>query len=96
MPKDTGRPGALLRRAVTGLLLLAAAVLGPLVGSLPAAHAATVSTFSPGAAWKDQNGTPLQMHGLGIVKTGGTWYAFGELRPVHLPGQLPAAGQPEP
>ncbi|MEE4540632.1 RICIN domain-containing protein [Streptomyces sp. V4-01] len=74
MPKNTGRPRRLLRRIVTGLLLLAAAVLGP----LPAAHAAPVSTFTPGAAWNDQNGNPLQMHGLGIVKSGSTWYGFGE------------------
>jgi hypothetical protein len=63
-----------IRRSVTGLLLLAAAVLGP----VPAAHAAPVSTFNPGSAWQDQNGNPLQMHGLGIVKSGSTWYGFGE------------------
>jgi hypothetical protein len=64
----------LLRRALVFLLLLAAAALVP-VGR---AHAATVSTFTPGAAWNDQNGNPLQMHGLGIVKSGDTWYGFGE------------------
>jgi hypothetical protein len=74
MAKNRVRPGVLLRRTVTGLLLLAAALLGP----LPAAHAAPVSTFTPGTAWKDQNGNPLQMHGLGIVKSGSTWYGFGE------------------
>jgi hypothetical protein len=74
MFENTARLGVLLRRTLTGLLLLAAAVLGP----LPAAHAASVSTFTPGAAWQDQNGNPLQMHGLGIVKSGSTWYAFGE------------------
>ncbi|MFF5715036.1 RICIN domain-containing protein [Streptomyces sp. NPDC012756] len=43
------------------------------------AHAATSSsTFTPGAAWIDQNGNPLQLHGLGIVKAGKTWYGFGE------------------
>lgn len=78
MFRNTGRPGALLRRTVTGLLLLAAALPGPLAGPLPAAHAATVSTFNPGTAWNDQNGNPLQTHGPGIVKSGGTWYAFGE------------------
>ncbi|MFI0943675.1 RICIN domain-containing protein [Streptomyces sp. NPDC021020] len=74
MQTDNGRSRRLLRRVVTGLLLLAAALLGP----LPTAHAAPVSTFSPGTAWNDQNGNPLQMHGLGIVKSGTTWYAFGE------------------
>ncbi|ACU75705.1 Ricin B lectin [Catenulispora acidiphila DSM 44928] len=59
---------------LTGALLLSAAVVGP----VPITHAASASTFSPGAAWKDQNGNALQMHGLGIVKSGSTWYAFGE------------------
>ncbi|MFG1807586.1 RICIN domain-containing protein [Streptomyces sp. NPDC049040] len=74
MPRNTARPRSGLRRIVTGLLLVAAALLAP----LPAAHAAPVSTFAPGTAWNDQNGNPLQMHGLGIVKSGSTWYAFGE------------------
>ncbi|WP_323748099.1 RICIN domain-containing protein [Catenulispora rubra] len=42
------------------------------------AQAGTSAAFTPGAAWTDQNGHPLQMHGLGIVKAGGTWYAYGE------------------
>ncbi len=59
--------------------LLIAAVLGLASALIPAvpATAATV-TFTPGATWTDQNGKPLQMHGLGIVKVGATWYAFGE------------------
>ena len=28
--------------------------------------------------WNDQNGNQLQMHGLGIIKVGGTYYGFGE------------------
>lgn len=64
---------ATFRRVLVGLVTLAAAVLVPTV----TAHAATVS-FTPGATWTDQNGNPLQMHGLGIIKVGGTWYAFGE------------------
>src|SRR5205807_2313505 len=40
--------------------------------------APATGTVTPGAAWTDQNGKPLQMHGLGIVKVGATWYAFGE------------------
>ncbi|GJF33607.1 glycoside hydrolase [Kitasatospora sp. NE20-6] len=74
MRKNTPGPAVLLRRTVAALLLLAATLLGP----LPTARAADVSTFTPGAAWKDQNGNRLQMHGLGIVKSGSTWYAFGE------------------
>ncbi|WP_254390266.1 hypothetical protein [Streptomyces sp. AC550_RSS872] len=41
------------------------------------AHAATV-TFTTGAARTDQNRNPLQLHGLGIIKVGDTWYGFGE------------------
>jgi hypothetical protein len=60
-------------RLLVGLVTLAGAVLLPSV----TAAAATVS-FTPGAAWTDQNGNPLQMHGLGIIRSGGTWFAFGE------------------
>lgn len=63
----------ILRRTFVGLVTLAVAVLLPTT----TAHAATV-TFTPGAAWTDQNGNVLQMHGLGIIKVGGTWFAFGE------------------
>jgi hypothetical protein len=42
------------------------------------AQATTPSQFTPGASWSDQNGNPLQLHGLGIVKAGSTWYGFGE------------------
>ncbi len=66
--------GARRRAAV-----LIAAVVGLVIALLPAVPAAAaVVTFTPGAAWTDQNGNPLQMHGLGIVKVGATWYAFGE------------------
>src|SRR5579859_6331670 len=44
----------------------------------PLAAAAASSSFTPGAQWTDQNGNPLQMHGLGIIKVGSTWYGFGE------------------
>jgi hypothetical protein len=70
------RPVGRLRRAVTAFLTL----LGGLAALLlPAteAHAATVS-FTTGAARTDQNGNTLQLHGLGIIKVGSTWYGFGE------------------
>ncbi|MEU9130756.1 RICIN domain-containing protein [Kitasatospora sp. NPDC048540] len=34
--------------------------------------------FTLGATRTDQNGNALQLHGLGIVKAGSTWYGFGE------------------
>src|SRR5947209_6144075 len=57
-------------------------MLGTLLAALLAlvapAVADTTATLTPGAAWTDTSGAALQMHGLGIVKSGGTWYAFGE------------------
>ncbi len=52
--------------------------LSPAQSVTLAASAAASSTFTPGAEWTDQNGNPLQMHGLGIIKVGSTWYGFGE------------------
>jgi len=39
---------------------------------------ADIATFDPGAAWDDTAGDPVQMHGLGIIQVGDTWYAYGE------------------
>ena len=49
----------------------------PILAVAPVAFAAPV-TIHPGTLGKDQNGNPLQLHGLGIVKVGSTWYGFGE------------------
>jgi len=71
----------LARPTLRSLLLLASAAVAALVlgGTAPPAHAAsTTATFTPGAAWDDTAGSPLQMHGLGIIKVGSTWYAYGE------------------
>ncbi|HET9170482.1 MAG TPA: RICIN domain-containing protein [Actinospica sp.] len=37
-----------------------------------------VVSFQPGTPWQDQSGSALQMHGLGIIKVGDTWYGYGE------------------
>jgi hypothetical protein len=63
-----------LRRVM--VTVAAAVAVTAMVSAIPA-QAATGS-FAPGASWTDQNGNPLQMHGLGIIKVGGTWFAFGE------------------
>ncbi|HET9168571.1 MAG TPA: RICIN domain-containing protein [Actinospica sp.] len=60
------------------LLLALTAVLAALLIPAVPAHADTTSTFTPGAAWDDTSGNALQMHGLGIIKVGGTWYGYGE------------------
>ena len=58
---------------------VAAGLAAGLALMLPAtsAHAATAQ-FSPGQTWTDSSGSVLQLHGLGIVKSGSTWYGFGE------------------
>jgi hypothetical protein len=58
-------------------LVLAAVTLASAATARPAL-ADTSVTFTPGAAWTDTSGNTLQTHGLGIVKSGSTWYAFGE------------------
>jgi Glycosyl hydrolases family 43 len=49
----------------------------PILAVAPLAFAAP-ATIHPGTLGKDQHGNPLQLHGLGIVKVGSTWYGFGE------------------
>jgi hypothetical protein len=73
-PPLTGRRWRLRAGAV--LAIVVAAIVAPLAATTTA-HAATAS-FAPGAAWNDTSGNPLQLHGLGIIKAGGTWYGFGE------------------
>ncbi|NUR29065.1 MAG: family 43 glycosylhydrolase [Catenulispora sp.] len=65
------------RRAVRALIAAAATALSLVGLSQGPVHAATAS-FTPGQRWTDAAGTTLQMHGLGIVKVGSTWYGFGE------------------
>lgn len=62
------------------VLLALGAVIATLLSVLafsPAAQAAT-SQFTPGQPWNDSSGRTLQLHGLGIIKSGSTWYGFGE------------------
>jgi len=45
----------------------------------PPAQAPNPATvIVPGAAWSDQNGNLAQLHGVGMLKVGQTYYAFGE------------------
>jgi len=81
------------RTAAAALAAAAAAVLALGGGSSAPARAAAstpaaaasadapggnVVSFDPGTPWEDAGGSPLQMHGLGILKVGSTWYAYGE------------------
>src|SRR5438552_19051588 len=64
-----------MRRTLIGLATLGvAAVVG--LATLPASAAEV--TISPGTAWKDTQGHPIQAHGGGMIKVGATYYWFGE------------------
>ncbi|WP_037677383.1 RICIN domain-containing protein [Streptomyces griseus] len=77
MGKDAPpRPADRWRRAAAALLTLLGG-LAALLLPVTEAHAAS-ATFTTGAARTDTNGNPLQLHGLGIIKVGNTWYGFGE------------------
>jgi hypothetical protein len=69
-----------LMAAFSFTLFTSASSAAPLPSSQSSALAASSSSsgFTPGAEWTDQNGNPLQLHGLGIIKVGSTWYGFGE------------------
>ncbi|AOR30514.1 glycoside hydrolase [Streptomyces fodineus] len=70
------RPGARLRTVATALLTLLLSLAALLLPTAKAS-AATVS-FTLGATRTDQDGNTLQLHGLGIIDVGDTWYGFGE------------------
>ncbi len=67
------------RTLISAALAAAAAVALTLAGTASPAQAADLTaTFTPGATWTDTAGNVLQMHGLGIIKVGNTWYGYGE------------------
>ena len=70
-----GRSAGRRTLSLTLAMLTGAAVL--LLPAMPA-QADTASTFTPNTAWNDTSGNALQMHGLGIIKVGSTWYGYGE------------------
>jgi hypothetical protein len=65
------------RRIIVALLAVGLMAGATAIWAASPSSAAT-SAFTPGTAWTDQNGNVLQMHGLGIIKVGSTWYGFGE------------------
>ena len=60
------------------LTLAAAVVLA--IGLTAVARGASAASvgISPGKAWKDTQGHPIQAHGGGMIKVGSTYYWFGE------------------
>src|SRR5205823_254111 len=71
------RPSSSRWRAVAAAFLTLLGGLTALLLPAAPADAASVS-FTLGATRTDQNGNTLQLHGLGIIKVGNTWYGFGE------------------
>jgi hypothetical protein len=68
-------------RAAPGLVtrligVIALVLFGCVIGTGTAL--AAPATIAPGALSFDQNGNALQLHGLGIIKVGSTYYGFGE------------------
>ena len=68
-------------------VLIAVTAAAAALAGVGASHAATptpppavdlATAIVPGAAWSDQNGTLAQLHGVGLLKAGDIYYAFGE------------------
>ncbi|MER6564263.1 RICIN domain-containing protein [Streptomyces sp. NPDC001027] len=76
-PAPHRRPPRSRWRSVATAFLTLLGGLAALLLPASSAQAAAVS-FTLGATRADQNGSTLQLHGLGIVKVGSTWYGFGE------------------
>ncbi|WP_406154807.1 RICIN domain-containing protein [Streptomyces sp. NBC_00882] len=80
MPDTTSHPTPSPRTRWRTTLLTLLTLLGGLAALLvPTTQAQAASvTFTTGADRTDQNGNALQLHGLGIIKVGSTWFGFGE------------------
>lgn len=71
---------ALTAVAVAGLSMLTAGTraVSSVAQPGPPLPATGVQAIVPAAAWSDQNGTLDQLHGVGVLKVGDTYYAYGE------------------
>ena len=83
--RRTARSATMLAAALAALVAVLLGVLGPAparaatsAAGAAAIHPDVTSTFTPGTAGTDTSGNTLQLHGLGIVRVGSTWYGFGE------------------
>jgi hypothetical protein len=77
-PQSRLAPSRLTLTRLATIVLAAAAGAATIVLAAAPAQADTTGTFTPGASWTDTSGNALQTHGLGIIKVGSTWYAYGE------------------
>jgi hypothetical protein len=63
------------------ILLVAGAAVTTVVAAMGLASqsaAAADAAITPGTAWQDTQGHPIQAHGGGMIKVGSTYYWFGE------------------
>jgi hypothetical protein len=70
------------------MLSTAVATLAAVGLAAPAADAADVAV-TPGTAWKDTSGNPIQAHAAGMIKVGSTYYWFGEDKTGESKGNSP-------
>jgi hypothetical protein len=61
------------------------------VGLVAVAHPASAASvaITPGTAWTDTQGKPIQAHGGGLIKVGATYYWFGEDKTGESKGKSP-------
>jgi hypothetical protein len=73
--------------------LVAVGVVAAISLVTQSASAATVA-ITPGTAWKDTQGHPIQAHGGGMIKVGSTYYWFGEDKTGESKGHSPFLNVP--
>ena len=64
------------------------------VGLLPTLASAATVAITPGTAWKDTAGHPIQAHGGGMIRVGSTYYWFGEDKTGESKGNSPFLNVP--
>src|SRR5262249_29851470 len=75
-------------------LFAAAVVAGGAVAIIPHVASAATVAITPGTAWKDTSGHPIQAHGGGMIKIGATYYWFGEDKTGESKGDTPFRNVP--
>jgi hypothetical protein len=70
-------------------LLAAGALAAGAVAVVPHLASAATVAITPGTAWKDTGGHPIQAHGGGMIKVGSTYYWLGEDKTGESSGNTP-------
>src|SRR5438309_5541971 len=71
------------------LLATAAVVAAGAAAAIPTLASAATVAITPGTAWKDTGGHPIQAHGGGMIKVGPTYYWVGEDKTGESKGNTP-------